>query len=210
MMKKITFLLIILITCAGFSQEVFVNFGKNTTTYAYTNEKGQSNPNLREDSGLFYEIGYEHIFKKGHDLSTLSYVVSLTLNEFNAEGGDNINNYSWKTKYIGIKNALLFTFLNTSHDTFDAKILLGFTTSTMVNGSQVLNNSVYNLKSNPEFKGVFVQPMAGIQTRYRITDEMMIGVGYTISKAINLSNTTSEKLSFVTNQIVFGLSFKIN
>ena len=80
----------------------------------------------------------------------------------------------------------------------------------MVNGSQVLNNSVYNLKSNPEFKGVFVQPMAGIQTRYRITDEMMIGVGYTISKAINLSNTTSEKLSFVTNQIVFGLSFKIN
>jgi hypothetical protein len=210
MMKRITLIFFIFINYTSFSQECFVNFGKNTTAYMYKNANGQSNPNLRSGTGHFYEIGYEHVFKKGYDQSTLSYVVSLNLNEFNALGGDVDNNYMWETKYIGIKNALLFTLLSTSRDTFDARILLGFNTSILLDGSQIINNATYNLKNSSEFKGLFVQPMAGIQTRYRITDEMMIGVGYTISKAYNISNTTPEKLSFITNQIAFGLSFKIN
>lgn len=209
MIKKIIPILMCLCSITSFSQEVFVNFGKNITTYNYKNDKGQSNPHLRSGTGVSYEVGYEHVFKKGHDLSTLSYAISLNLNEFNALGGDAINNYSWQTNYLGIKNALLVTLFNTTHDTFEAKLSFAINTTTLVSGKQVINNTIYDLKGSNEFKGVFVQPILGVQLRYRFSDKIMANAGYEFSKAYNFSNTSPEKLSFSNKQLQFGINFSI-
>ena len=39
-------------------QEVYLNVGRNFTTYDYTNTQGDENPNLESSSGNFYEVGY--------------------------------------------------------------------------------------------------------------------------------------------------------
>ena len=39
-------------------QEVYLNVGRNFTTYDYTNTQGDENPNIESSSGNFYEVGY--------------------------------------------------------------------------------------------------------------------------------------------------------
>ena len=84
-----------------------LNFGNNFTTYDYKNSLGNTNSSLRSGEGSFYQLGLDFKLNKATD--KLSYAVSVVYNQFNAEGGTSTANYSWKTNYLGIQNALNYT-----------------------------------------------------------------------------------------------------
>jgi hypothetical protein len=68
---------------------------------------------------------------------------------------------------------------------------------------------IYDISKHEEFKGILLQPNIGIDFHYAINRDMEFSAGYEFSKAINVTNTSAEKLSFTNNQIHFGLHIQL-
>jgi hypothetical protein len=206
MSKNYLLLLVLFSGCFLQAQELFFSNGKNFTKYDYKNSLGNTNSNLRSGEGSFYEMGLDFKLNKASD--KLSYAASVVYNQFNAEGGTSTDNYSWKTNYLGIQNALNYTLFQNSKS-FKVKTKIGVATSTIIKGEQYINNVVYNITKQEEFKGLTIQPNVGVDFQYTINPNVRISAGYEFSKAFNVSNSSSEELSFTNNQIHFGLHFPL-
>jgi hypothetical protein len=204
MIKKHLLILLLFSGCFLQAQEMFFTAGKNFTKYDYKNSLGVSNPNIRSGDGSFYQLGMG--FNLGSD--EFNYAVSLVYNQLNAVGGSSVSNYAWNTNYLGIQNELNYILFQ-DYDSFIVKTKLGFATSTIIKGEQYINNVVYDISNQEEFKGILIQPNIGIDFHYSIDRALEISVGYEYSKAFNVSNTSAEKLSFTNNQIHLGLHFPI-
>ena len=68
-----------------YSQDLNITTGTNFTEYNYTNSSGEENPNLNSSSGSFFEVSYSVLLITQ---ITLNMYLELTLNQFNATGGD--------------------------------------------------------------------------------------------------------------------------
>ena len=209
MIKKC--LLFLLVSTGYFvqAQELFLSTGKNYTTYNYKNSQGVTNSNLRSGEGSFYQLGMDFKLSKTADSDKLTYAVSVVYNQFNAVGGTTTDNYSWKTNYLGVQNALNFTFIEISNS-FKVKTKLGVAASTIINGEQNINNVIHNISKHEEFSGIVLQPNISVDFQYTITQNIKISGGYEFSKVFNTSNSSAEELSFTNNQIHFGLHFPLN
>lgn len=212
MIQRITFVLVFVLSQSIFSQELFFSKGENNTRYDYTNSLGQSNPNIHSSVGNFYELGLVFGFDKSTSVleNKFVYDLSLTLNQFNAKGGDYNNTYSWKTNYLGFQNAV--SYLLYGSDVFSFRFKGGLTTSTIVSGEQNKNNTYYTLKDSEfkdQFKGLVLGPLVGISIRYQVTPVFGLGAGYNYSRSYNVTTNNSEKLVFQTNQLQFGVYIKI-
>lgn len=188
-----------------FAQKAHINYGQNFTKYDYKNSNGDPNPNLRTASGTSFEFGYEFPLK---NYRKLKYDVSITLNQYNAKGGDVNNIYSWETSYLGIDNDLNYCIYQQG-DNFQIIANIGFGFTSIIKGEQAINTILYNITKEKEFSGLFIKPFTGIDIRYQLSDNMQIKVGYSISRVMHLSNKIEEKLAFNNNQIQFGLYFPL-
>jgi hypothetical protein len=210
-MKKITlFLLFLLMMNKGYTQEIYFLTGKNYTTYNVRyNGPETVNPLSKKGVGDSYEIGLKLPikFQRLAFDNNLDYAVGLTLNQYNAEAGDLTNNYEWKTEYIGIQNALVYSFIKSNQ--LDLAVKGGFNMSTILSGSQKINNSRLELTNQKDFNGIIVSPLLGIQAKCNLSEYGYLSLGYNYSRSISLTNDTTKKLSFITNQIVFGISFEL-
>jgi hypothetical protein len=209
MIKKCLLFLLVSSGCFVQAQELFFSTGKNFTTYNYKNSLGITNSNLRSGEGSFYQLGMDIKLSKSVDPKKLTYAVSLVYNQFNAIGGTSTDNYSWKTNYLGVQNALNFTFIEVSKS-FKVKTKLGFAASTIMNGEQNINNVIHDISNHEEFSGIVIQPNISVDFQYTINQNIKISGGYEFSKVFNISNSSKEKLSFTNNQIHFGLHFPLN
>lgn len=207
-------LILILFFCSysAISQEIFIKAGNNFTKYNYKDSAGTALSGFEGSSGSNYDLGVE-FFLDGVDSSLespLSYSVSLSYNQFNDRIGTDGTLYVWNTNYLGIQNMVYITLFKLPQDYFSLKLKGGINMSTILNGQQYINNVVYNLANYREFKGLTMQPTAGIDLRLEFSRDFFVNVGYSYSNVFNASNTTSEKLSFTNNQLQFGISFLYN
>jgi hypothetical protein len=187
-----------------FSQEAYFLAGNNFTKYVFKSSKGAMTTQLQSGTGSTFEMGYSMPFKN----EKIYYSIGLTLNDYNAVAGSQSESYQWDTKYIGVQNAISYNF--TLSNNFQLAVKGGVNLSTLLYGKQNINGAVYDLMGQDEFSGLFLSPFAGIQTRYRLNDLGYLSLGYTFSKSMNPFNTSEEKLSFNTHQILFGIHFNIN
>jgi hypothetical protein len=204
MTKKILILITFLSFSKSFAQEIFIQTGKNSTSYNFKASNTQSNVDYRSASGDFYEIGYNYNFKD----SKIAYQVSFTYNQFNSEASSGATSYSWNTSYLGIQNMISYSFFK-SKKGLDFSLKAGINTASIIKGDQFINNEYFDIKNQEEFAGIVLQPIIGINAKYRISEKIALSVGYNFSQALNLSNSSDEKLSFNTNQIQIGLHFPI-
>lgn len=208
MMKNYFLFFIFITSCSLFSQEIYLNSGKNFTQYYYKNSELQSNPNLQSGTGNFYEIGLAKPFISKHFL----YSFGLTLNEFNALGGSTANSYRWDTQYLGIKAGFAYSLFSkdrTAKRNFNFSLHAGLSGMTIIYGKQEMDGIYYDLIHNKEFSGVVVESSLGFQIKYAIPNSGFLSIGYGFGQTINISNTTDEKISFITQQIRLGIHFPI-
>ena len=200
-MKKIMLgaLLLLGISMAN-AQEIYLQTGKNFTQYDYKGNSSDS-PSLQAGSGNFYEVGYVMTLNN----EKLKYAVGLSLNEYNAIGGDINSSYSWNTQYMGIDNTFSIAFVNWKG--LQASANGGVGISTLIYGKQNLNGQYLDLSCQKEFKGLWIAPKLGITGSYNVDNDIYLSFGYAYSKSFNVSNSTEEKLSFNNNQIQFGVHF---
>jgi len=207
-MKNYLFLFILIATSQVFSQEVYLNTGKNFTKYIYKNSLGQSNSNLQSGTGNFYEVGLTKPFTKKNML----YSFGLSLNEYNAIGGIASSSYRWDTKYLGVQGGLSYSFFpysTGSKNNLDFLIKTGLKGATIIYGKQEIDGIYYDLVHQKEFSGIVLEPSIGFQVKYHILSFGFLSIGYNFCKSLNISNTTEEKLSFNTHQIQLGFHFPI-
>lgn len=210
-MKKLILLLLLLFSLHyGYSQEIYFLTGKNYTNYKIRYNGSEAvNALQKRGEGDSYEIGFAlpiKVQRLAFD-NNLNYTVGLTLNQYNAEAGDFANSYTWKTEYIGVQNALVYSFIKSNH--LDLAVKGGVNLATMLHGNQTINNSRFNLSNQKDFNGVMVSPLLGIQAKCNLSEYGYLSLGYNYSRSISLTNDTNKKVSFLTNQIVFGISFEL-
>ena len=203
-MKK-TFM-IMLFFCIFYSnqaQEVYFYSGKNFTTYDFKNSSRNNNPNLKNGTGTFYEVGYNKKIKQDR----FSYSLAFDLNEYNTTGGSTVSNYQWNTYYIGIQTRLYYSYFKGKN--YDLLSTVGLNPSTLLSGKQQINGTYYDLTKEKEFTGLLISPSIGLQFKYNVSNLGYVSFGYNYVKSYNLSNTTNQKLGFTTNQIQFGVHIEI-
>jgi hypothetical protein len=210
-MKKLIFTLLFTLSVSGvYSQEIYFLTGKNYTTYQLRYQGAETVNQLdKKGSGSSYEIGLAlpiKVQRLAFD-NNLDYIVGLNLNQFNASAGNQNNHYSWDADYIGITNALKFSFVQTDH--VDIAVKGGFTTATLISGSQKINNSKFDLHNQKDFNGIIVSPLLGLQAICNLSEYGYLSLGYNYSRSFSLTNTTEKKVSFLNHQILFGISFEL-
>lgn len=201
MIKNYLILFLLITSVKLFSQEVYLLVGSNTTKYSFKSSQGEMTTSLQSSKGLSFETGYAIPI----NAKNIFYDVGVTLNDYNAIASSFANNYKWETKYIGVQNALRFNF----PISFNLQVGLngGLNISKIIYGKQTTNGVVNDLKNQDEFSGVFFSSFVGAYTKYSVNDFGYISLGYIFSKSLNPFNVSPDKLSFNTNQIMFGIHF---
>ena len=194
----------------NYSQTVFFNTGVNMTKYDYKNSNGNSNKNLSSSNGIFYELGYGtpiNYSRRNRTLdrySKLLFKTSLNLNNYNGTGGNTIDNYDWKSQYIGLKTGLEYHLFNNSSVTASLEGSLGF--ETFLNGQQKIGLKTFDLKYSDEFNGLFVTPKIGINILYYFNEDIGLSGGMHFSKAFSSKGEIEgEKLQFDNSVLSFGV-----
>ena len=203
-MKKLTILIVIMCSLQSVhSQEVYFYAGKNFTTYDDKNSSGASNPSLKSGTGNFFELGFIKPLKN----EKFAYSIGLALNEYNNVGGNSTNSYSWNTQYLGAQGGFTYSVLNRGN--FDILPKFGMNMGTIISGKQTINGTYYDLTKEKEFSGLLITPSLGVQVKYNLSSSGFISLAYSYCKGFNLSNSTDQKLSFITNQLQFGMHYAI-
>ena len=120
-----------------------------------------------------------------------------------------VNNYSWETNYLGVQGILKYAILDNLSG-FGLNINGGVNLNHIVNGKQKINGQTFDLTDNDEFKGLFVQPIIGLDAKYQINETFALGLGYHYSKNFGLTNSTPQKLNFNNSQLQFNLIMSLN
>lgn len=204
-MNKLILIGIFMLSTSLFSQSVFFTTGKNYTDYDFTTSEKNQDSEFASGSGNFYEISYLISIDRKR---TLQFQLGGTINEYNANGGDNNNIYSWESTYLGLKGGFIFNLLPTE-SRFNIALNMGLNLNGIIDGDQRINGLIYDLTKQEEFKGLFLQGDAGMSIRYNLNKYFGIGVGYQYSRSKKIENTTNEVLMFSNNQIQFRLHYEI-
>jgi len=151
-MKKVLFIIYIFLFCTlqTYAQELLFSSGINTTRYGYKNGQGQVSENIEDSSCAFYEIGY--IQPLGIK-DRLTYNLGLTLNEYNALGGDLNTLNTWQTKYLGLKTGLSYALISTRGG-FKANFNFALQASSIVDGVQFMKGRSFDLTKEDDFKKI--------------------------------------------------------
>lgn len=208
MIKNYFLLTFLLATTTIFSQEVYFASGKNYTKYLYKDANLQSNPTIQSGTGNFYEIGYSKPFIN----NKIWYSLGLSLNDYNAIGGNSANSYRWDTQYLGVQGGLSYQFYSfgaTSKNKIDLLLKTRLNIATIIYGKQEINGIYYDLIHENEFSGIVLESSVGLTAKYAIPSFGALSLGYSFGQSINISNSSKEKISFSTNQLQLGVHFNI-
>ena len=180
------------------AQDVFLESGMNFTTYNYKNALSQTTTNIKPGNGVFFRAGLGSIGYR----TKFSYGISL--NKFNATGGNGFDKYDWDVthlggfaqwiNYLGEDNSLSFNF--------------AFDLSSMIDGNQTLGNQTIKLSSYDEFKGIWGGPRAGFGYQIISTNKSFLEIGYSIQLSFNFSGNSDETLRFTTHQLGIKLNLQ--
>lgn len=184
------------------AQNVFFNNGLNFTTYDYDISQSENNSNIESSSGYSYEVGYTFMSGLGKKVDIEA---AITLDQYNATGGNSVNNYSWKTNYLGIQGVFKYKLIGVSDSSkFGVNINAGVNFNHIIQGEQKINGQTFKLTDQDEFNGLFIKSVVGLQLKYQLMDYIAIGISYNFSKNYGLSGG-DKNLNFNNRQLQLGI-----
>ncbi len=186
-------------------QNLTIDLGQNYTTYNYTNSMGLSNPDIQGGNGYSLAFGIENTVNQRNQLN-----FGLTMEQFNATGGNATNDYNWETIYIGLQGKYGLKVVDTTSVPFSIFLDLGMNLNHILSGKQKINNATYDLVNEPEFSGFFIKPFVGISLSYMGSNNYGLGISYQLSRNYGLINSGLQKLHFENKTIKFQFIFNLN
>jgi hypothetical protein len=181
-------------------QKIFLNGQFNNATFAYN-----SNSNLNFKSIPSY--GFSFGLSKSIGKSGFDYLVGIGINNYKVSSETEFNRYSWNATFCGISNSIVYDIFKGAK--FKFKPYVGVSLLYLLNGEQIINQSTFNLKSQSEFKGFWLQPIFGLIIEKKINDFTDFNLGVEYSVARNFSNKTQEKVGINNIQLRAGIQFNL-
>ena len=160
--------------------------------------------NLQATTNNFLTIGYRHNVLK----EILHIVGGLSFNKYDAIGSDDSLNlfYEWETSYLAINLGLDVKVFSTEKLAF---YLRGIASSEfLIQGTQTLNNQVFDLKGVEEFDSNTFFFRGGAIVEYNISENLSIFTQYKYGQSSE--NGDVEKLKYKSSEIGVGLVVKLH
>jgi hypothetical protein len=201
------------------AQEIFIKTGFNSTIYDFRSAAGDRLLDFSPGIGSSIEMGMGFPFipkktkeedaeeERSYSPNWLKNEVSLNLDSFNSFGGDSNNNYSWETTYGGLSNTVSF-LVHVGDMELGIKGILGV--SSMLSGTQVINNARFPLKGQEDFSGIFARRGAGVSASYPVFQRGFLNLTYTYAKSSRLGGLEDQRMSFLSQRLVFGVYVQLN
>jgi len=209
-MKHITttlFFLLLSLTIS--SQQLFVEAGKIASSFDFKNSQGTVLENLQATTQNYIGVGYKHtLFKEDLNIS-----LGVTHNSYGAIGSDMaLNNFfEWDVDYLGFNLGLDYALFNVEDLTFYIK---GNTSvEFLIQGTQTINNQVFNLVGLEEFDNTAIFFRGGAGITYPVSQKAQMYLQYLYGKSLALnddSGNSQEELKINTNTIGIGMLIDIS
>lgn len=204
-MKKIyLFTPILLLVFQSYSQEIITETGINFTSFEFTNSQEETLDNLQPKTKSFLAMGYRH-----NIVNEVLYLYGgISLNQYGAIGSDDsVGNYfEWDTSYLGVHFNVDLKVLNANK--FTLLLRAGTAAEFMLQGTQTLNNQVFDLKGQEEFKDTTMFFRGGIIFQYQASQNIAVFTQYNYGKSSE--NGNSQKLKYQSSSIGVGLAFSLS
>ena len=186
------------------SQEIMVETGLSFTSFEFENSQGETLENLQPTTNNYISLGYRHDVLK----DVLHLTGGLGINSYGATGSDaTVNNYfAWETTYLSVFLGLDVKVYKTDKLSF---YLRGTTSSEfMLQGTQTLNNQVFDLKGIEEFDTANFFFRGGLLIQYDVSETFSIFTKYTYGKSTGTG--IDEELKYKAHDVGFGLVINLS
>jgi len=201
-MGKITLLgLLLLIFASTSAQEIYLEGGKTSSNFKYTDSRGEMLDNIQAENKNFMAVGYSNkLF-----CELINWSLGANYSSYGVLGsiGDVDNYLQWDVNYLEFDFGLKLALFNLKKATFYVKGVAssGF----MLQGTQTINNSVYDLKNIEEFSNKLLNFKGGAGFSHPISENLSFYVQYLYGKSSNIEKGDAEKLNIKYNNFSFGL-----
>lgn len=113
----------------------------------------------------------------------------------------------WDLNYVAFNAGLDYSLFSVEKFTFyvKGKVSVG----SLVQGTQTLNNMVFNLKDNDDFDNTLIDFRGGAGLSHPISKNLSFYVQYMYGKSLDLA-TSKEELRIVSNNLNFGLLISLS
>ena len=191
-------------------QQLYMEFGRVLSSFDYEDSEGHSLNNLTGASNNWMAVGYRAPIaqKKWFLLGGVSYA------RYGAKGSDPAldNYYSWDVSYLGANGGVEYEFFKqqnffTDQDGFSFYTRVAIATEFLLQGTQVVNNQVYNLVGEEQFDKPVFFARGGVGANYCVSRKLAVFLQYMGGKSFLIfgGSDDKEKLQYVTHSFSFGL-----
>jgi hypothetical protein len=212
MQKLLCCFLFSIVVLAASSQTVYVETGKILSSFNYKNSHGNALSNLKGSNQNNLGLG----FRKPINQSNFHYSFGLAYNKYGAMGSDPIlgNYYEWGVTYLGVNAGLDYEFFKpllgfTEQHGFSFHIKTSIASEFLLDGTQNLNDQIYDLQGQEEFDKPFYFVRGGIGINYYLSRTYVLFAEYMGGTSVLIGNySNKEQLRIITQN--FSIGFSIN
>ena len=219
-MRKITLIIMFFFLSLTLNAQQFnLEFGKVLSSFEYKNSEGEGLDNLRGTTNNHIEIGFRMPIRK-----TQAYFTSgVSYNKYGATGSDNAvgNYYEWNVNYVGVNIGVGYEFFKSSSflnlqnvntdQGFTFFVQLSGASDFLVQGTQTINDDVYDLIGVEQFDKPFIFAYGGIGVAYYATKTFSVYAKYLGGMSFPVFKTEgdNEELYYITHTICLGVSISL-
>lgn len=201
MIKSAITVIWLLIALASGAQQLYMEGGKTSSIFKYLDSNYAKLNNIHPGIRNFMSIGVTDQFftdrlkwSSGLNYSSYGSIASIDASDVFLE---------WDTNYLELELGMdlkLITFKS-----FDFYLKGIASAGTMLQGTQTINNKVYDLKTIDSFSNTLYSFKGGIGFSYKILTNLSVYSKYIIGKSTDLEKGDGEKLNIVSGNLGFGL-----
>jgi len=205
MRKQLLLLFITLTFTSVKSQQLYFEGGKTQSAFDYKNSSGESLNNLQSTSNTYLGLGYRSPLVK----ERLFINLGGSFTEYGAIGSDAAldNYYEWNLNYLGANLSFDYEFFKPGNFTFYLKA--GASAEFLVQGTQTLNNQVYSLFHQDDFKSGIYVLKGGIGMQYKVSENLSVFSLYSRGMSKSFSVVQGD-LKIKTHNFGFGVLLNVS
>lgn len=201
----ISFLFCVLFASAVPAQELYLDGGKSVTTFKFKDILANELEDLQSTNHSYIDIGY-----RGKLLTkAILFVGGFGVHSYGASGNDTFGNYlNWETTYASLYAGIDAEIFNLNAFSFHLKGTVG--PEIMLQGTQTLNNEVFDVLNAEDFDTPFVFLRGAASFEYSVSESIAVFFQYRYGRGSQINNSsTGAELKYITNDYGVGLIFKL-
>jgi hypothetical protein len=186
-------------------QELFIHGGKSVTNFQFKDVLSIELQGLQSTNHSYIDVGYRgKLFTEA-----INWVGELGVHTYGSIGNDTFGNYlAWETTYAGLAVGIDAELFKINRFAFHLRGTVG--PELMLQGTQVLNNQVFDVLNEQDFDTPFVFIKGAASFEYSATDTIALFCQYRFSRGSQInSNESGADLGYNSNDFGIGVILQL-